>query len=445
MRIIKFQAENIKKLRAVEITPGSHLVEITGPNGEGKSSVLDAIYYAIRGQGVIPSKVVREGEEKAFVKLDLGDDKVELIVTRKFSPDGKTTLLVEAPSGARFPSPQSVLDTLVGALSFDPLEFIRLKSHEQFGKLQELTKVQVQVKGELLWLAQVDDRIGEKAANRRDVNRQVKQLEARVAGLQASLPSELPAEPISIDILSERLDAVGQANTALEKRKAALKNEKAAIDHQFENAKKFRSNADEQRMMADRALKAAEEFDRRADEIESQAISQSEALDVSVEQEQPQDTVAIRAAIRQAEETNKLFERAQQRQALQAELATEQAKATALTAEIERLEALKREAIEKAPMPVENLSLGENQVLYRGLPLENASSAEQLRVSVALAMAVNPKLRVLRVKDGSLLDETSLATLASLCEASDYQLWLERVEQTDSRSTIVMEDGTVKK
>src|SRR6266852_4238630 len=84
MKIVKFSAENIKKLKAVEITPDGTLVEITGPNGSGKSSVLDAIFYALGGASDVPSHVIRQGENRATVTLDLGT----LVVTRHFTEGG---------------------------------------------------------------------------------------------------------------------------------------------------------------------------------------------------------------------------------------------------------------------------------------------------------------------------------------------------------------------
>ncbi len=73
MKVISFQAENIKKLVAVEIKPEGNLVEITGKNGQGKTSILDAIWWALDGNKVIQSKPVREGSEAGFIRLDLGD------------------------------------------------------------------------------------------------------------------------------------------------------------------------------------------------------------------------------------------------------------------------------------------------------------------------------------------------------------------------------------
>lgn len=73
MRIIKLTAENVKRLKVVDITPKGDVVEITGPNESGKTSVLDSIWWAIAGERVIQSEPIRQGEEEARIRLDLGD------------------------------------------------------------------------------------------------------------------------------------------------------------------------------------------------------------------------------------------------------------------------------------------------------------------------------------------------------------------------------------
>ena len=59
-----------------------------------------------------------------------------------------------------------------------------------------------------------------------------------------------------------------------------------------------------------------------------------------------------------------------------------------------------------------------------------------------MAMAANPELRVLRIKDGSLLDDKNMALLASMAEADDYQIWIE-VASSTSKVGVVMVDGSV--
>jgi recombinational DNA repair ATPase RecF len=70
MKIIQLHAENFKRLGIVEITPEGNVVTIGGNNGEGKSSVLDAIFVALKGRAVAPPKPIRKGEEKCTIRLD---------------------------------------------------------------------------------------------------------------------------------------------------------------------------------------------------------------------------------------------------------------------------------------------------------------------------------------------------------------------------------------
>lgn len=93
-------------------------------------------------------------------------------------------------------------------------------------------------------------------------------------------------------------------------------------------------------------------------------------------------------------------------------------------------------------MPVPGLSLAEGRVLLNGVPFDQSSSAEQIRTSVAIAMAANPKLRIIRIKDGSLLDEDGLRLIAEQAKENDYQVWIERVDSS-GKIGIVMEDGSV--
>ncbi len=80
--------------------------------------------------------------------------------------------------------------------------------------------------------------------------------------------------------------------------------------------------------------------------------------------------------------------------------------------------------------------------MLNGVPLTQASDAEQLRASLAIAMALNPKLRVIRVRDGSLLDSNAMKIIAEMAETKDFQVWIERVDDS-GKVGFVLEDGHV--
>ncbi|MEK5071688.1 AAA family ATPase [Sporosarcina sp. FSL K6-1508] len=141
MKIIKLVAENVKGLKAVEIVPNGTLQVISGKNGQGKSSVLDSIWLALGGadatKGSNTTRAIRDGEESAFVTLDLGD----IIATRKWTSNDKSTLKVESKDGTVFSSPQSMMNNLVGKLSFDPLSFSNLDNKKQLEILLDMVKL----------------------------------------------------------------------------------------------------------------------------------------------------------------------------------------------------------------------------------------------------------------------------------------------------------------
>ena len=91
---------------------------------------------------------------------------------------------------------------------------------------------------------------------------------------------------------------------------------------------------------------------------------------------------------------------------------------------------------------MDGLGFDEDGVTYQGVPFSQASAAEQIRVSLAMAMALNPKLRVIRILDGSLLDADNLALIAEMATVSDYQVWIERVGDGDGIG-VVIDDGAV--
>src|SRR3546814_3882853 len=94
-------------------------------------------------------------------------------------------------------------------------------------------------------------------------------------------------------------------------------------------------------------------------------------------------------------------------------------------------------------MPVSGLGFGDGFITLNGLPFDQASTAEQIGASVGMGMAANPRLRVIMIREGSLLDDDSMKIVADLAEKHDYQVWLESV-QSDRPGAVIIEDGMVK-
>ena len=398
MKIVKLTAENYKRLKAVEISPDGTSVVIAGRNAQGKSSVLDAIWAALAGGAGAKetSRPIRDGETKASVVLDLGD----LIVTRRWTGSG-TTLEVAAQDGARYPSPQTILDGLIGRLSFDPLAFAEQDAKHQLQMLLDVVELPFDP-------AELDARRRGVFEKRTDVNREVKRLEAQLSSLPPSL-SEVPEEEVSAFAIAEELRQAEETNRQRDDQVAAL--------HSIEN-----------RIYEVKAQLA---------ELEAQ-----QAAAIAKDIPDPVDVETLRAKLATVDATNAAVRVEQERKKLAIELEIQQKLSARGTKELAAIDQEKADAIAAAKMPLEGLSFDEDGVLYQGVPFSQASSAERLRVGIAMAMALNPKIRVIRITDGSLLDSENLALIEEMAGEHDFQIWIERVDESGSIG-ITIEDGQV--
>lgn len=425
MKIVRLTAENVKKLRAVEITPSGEIVTISGKNGAGKTSVLDSIWWALAGTKNIQGQPIRKGETKARIKLDLG----ELVVERKFTAAG-STLSVDSADGARFSSPQKMLDALLGELSFDPLAFARMDPRKQFDELRRVSKLEVDI-DHLDALNKADyDR-------RTEINRDARAKRAQAEGI--SVPPDSGAEPEDEAALVDSLQKAGETNS-----NAELDRERRAASAR--TVERNRASATDARERAATLRKQADQLDADAVALEQQADGIERGLAKAPALAELIDVGAIRRKIDEARATNASIARrkesASRKQALLEEAKSLERQAADITFRMEAREKTKSDAIKAAAMPVPGVGFGDGIVTYNGIPFDQASSAEQLRVSMSIAMAANPKLRVIRITDGSLLDEDSLAAIGQMAKADDFQVWIERVDAS-GKLGIVIDDGAV--
>lgn len=393
-KIIRLESTNYKRLKAVEIAPdpSGNLVIVAGKNGQGKTSILDSITAALGGVNAKTTpKPIRDGEERAEIVLETE----ELIVTRKFTASG-STLTVKSQDGAVYPKGQAKLDELLGKLSLDPLAFTQLSDKDQLKTLLELvdlpfdpTKLEAERKG-------IFD-------ERAEVGRQGKAIG------DVTVDKSLPVDETSVSELLGKYRSAQQVNAQLD----------AALD-EMEEASVRVNELEAQLVLAKvRATAAAEALKASPDRVELDSI-----------QAQIDGAETTNAAIRANNEARNKANR-------QSEL---RAGYKELTEKIEALDKRKAEGLAAATFPIDGLGFDDSGVTYQGVPFKQASGAEQLRVSLSMAIALHPKLRVIRIADGSLLDSDNLALVEAVARENDFQVWIEMVGDGDGRG-IVIEDG----
>ncbi|WP_440102457.1 AAA family ATPase [Glutamicibacter mishrai] len=408
MKVISLTTTNYKRAKHVEIKPDpdGNLVIVAGKNGQGKSSVLDSIAAALGGaNSKTTPKPIRDGEDRAEIVLETE----ELTVTRVFTPSG-SRLTLTSKDGAKYPKAQAKLDELVGNLSMDPLAFTLLDDKKQLAQLLDL--VDLPFDPELL-----EEERKAVFDERTTVNRRVKEFESALAQF-GELPEGVPANEVSVSELLGEYHKVQELS----------KNQEDARDD-LQGAKDYLGQIEQQiaKLQRDR------EVTMRDIASAEEAIANFPKLP---------DLTEIQSQIDGAENTNRLVRKAKERGALSFQHEAAKGQANALTAKLDQIAKTKADGLASAQFPVDGLGFTEDGVTYQGVPFKQASSAEQIRVSMAMAIALNPKLKVIRIQDGSLLDSDSLALIEDTAQEHGYQIWLEVVgDDIEDAYTII--DGEV--
>lgn len=421
MKVLSLEADNFKRIRAVAITPIGSIVEVTGDNGEGKSSTLDAIWAALGGKDACPDKpihsgaedAIRAGEAKSEVRLVLGEgDEPKFKVTRRFKlREGvsyTTDLIVENAEGARFGKPQDILNALLGDFCFD-LGFMNLKDDEQVKALRKFVP-----EVDFAALEGLNKRDFEE---RTDVNRRVRDLEGQLAAM-----------PVIAGDLPEQVDL-------------------AALEADLANASSHNSEVERRRGARQAANSRLDQIKVELARLHAEQTELEQRLQDAGPLPPPIDVVAIQTKLAAGREAQAVLGKVTARKELEARLLAAKESAVLLTGAIDKRKEQATKAVAKAKMPVEGLGFAQGDdekpyVTLNGEPLAQAAQAEKIRVSVAIAAAMNPKLRVVRIADGSLLDKKSWAALTSYAEANDLQVWIETIS-AHGKAAVLIEDGAV--
>ena len=467
LRILRFEAEHIKKIQVVAITPSGHVFEVSGKNGAGKTSILDSIWWALAGTRTHQSDPIQHGHDKGRIKLDLGAITVEREFKRLKAAPGKqderitTRLVVKTIEGLIMQSPQNILDQLLGSLSFDPLAFARKSAAEQYQALQQACGVDLQ---------SIDQQNAADYLARTIANRTAK--EKRAALGQISVPTEIPER---VDVAALVAERQRRERLNSDRGEAAAKRE--SLERQIGEVARDQSHIREAAGRAEKSLKefaaaqaaalgrleadqavASKNFaaDQAAESLArvtelgelSELVTESRAILEALPElpaqevfsdldEQIEQAAAVNAAAYEAQYQSDDAKR------LEREASDAEDESRKLTESMDARKLAAAQAVEKAALPIPGLSLDNGQVSLDGVPFGQSSDADQLRASCAIAMRDNAKLRVLRVRDGSLLDDDSMQILADMATAADFQIWVERVIPS-GQDGVAIEDGRVK-
>lgn len=412
-RLVELRAKNFCMLKAVMIRPsGAAVVRIAGRNEQGKSSALNAVAYALGDKRLTPREPLRRGQREGEVCVDFQGMKITRRFWLKEDDELGSSLTVEFADGRRPAKPQSVLDALRGSpIADDPLEFSRLKPREQYDLLKSLVP---------------DFDFEANAGKRRDffaertaIGREYER--AKGAAESIAVPPDARTEMVDVTALAADLRAVSDHNSTVLARKARREEAQQALDRLYDEI--------------DLAKAKLATMEKEATAL-ADKLANAEALP------DLQDASEIEAKISNAEAINAGARKLHERTTKERERDTLSARYDDLTKAIESLDSDKAAAIAAVKLPVDGLSLGDGEILLDGLPFDQASTARKIRTATALLMALKPDLRVLLIREGSLLDEDARAALEADAAANDFVVLMEVVGD-GGPDGITIEDGEV--
>jgi len=448
VRILQFNGSNFMKLRpfALEFDDQDNLVVIGGDNAQGKTAMLMLIQAIFGGADELPDEPIRDGCEKAYGEAVLSNGiTVKRVITRK-----GTRLIVTDESGEPVTSPQAAMNKLLGALAFDPLAFANSKPAEQRETLKRLVGLD---------FTDIDADRSKLFNLRHDVKKQRDQLVAQTGALHADVPdTEINvAEAVSemqkiAEAKAARATASSEATTAQNNVTVAqndLTATEGACALDLEAAEQVVKQAELAVEKAKADLKACVDTNARVVaerkhliNVATQGAQQAaEALEAMPEPDESR-VAELQALVETSAETNAKVRENKANAERQQQAKDLAGKIRDIENKMDSIDEDKAAQLRNADFPVEGLAFDAEGVTYNGLPFSQASTAEQLRVSVAMAIALNPTLRVLLIKDGSLLDDKSMKTVAEMARDAGMQVFMERVGQGDE-VRIIIDDGRV--
>lgn len=387
--------ENVKRVKAVSLTPSpAGLTVIGGKNGAGKTTVLDAIVWALGGEKYRPSEAQRDGSmTPPHIRITLSNG---LVVERK----GKNSALtVTDPSGKK--AGQQLLNEFISQLALDLPRFLQANAKEKADTLLQILGIGPQLRA-------LDDEIA-RIYNQRTTVGQIRDQKAAHA---AELPeyADAPGEEISVSELSHQLTE-------------ALKNNASNI-------------AWREKLVAD--MKKADELQKELTELMA-SIEQTQArVDAAVDI----DVTAIQDDIERAEEINAKVRANLTKEHAQADADAEAERYKALTQAIEQKRSDRMKLLEGADLPLPGLTVEDGELKYNGHSWDCMSGSEQLRVATAIVRRLNPACGFVLLDKLEQMDEETLIGFGSWLEDEGLQAIATRVS-TGAECTIILSEGVI--
>lgn len=409
IKIIELEAENVKRIKAVQILPAVNgLTIIGGDNNQGKTSVLDALAWALGGDRYRPDAAQRDGANTPpMLHVNLSNG---LVVERK----GKNgSLTVTDPTGHK--GGQQLLSEFVEQLAIDLPRFLSASDTDKANTLLKIIGV-----GDKLAL--LDHEI-KTLYDRRTAIGQIAEQKRHYTDEMQSYP-DAPDEPVSASALIQQQQDILARNGENQRMRARAAELQAQMEHWNE----------EVRNLTQKLAEANAHFQAAAADW-STAQKSAELL-------QDESTAELEQSLRDIEEMNRRVRANQDKDRAADEAEQLQAQYDALSGQITDKRAERTALLDGANLPLPGLSVDDGVLTYNGKRWGDMSGSEQLRVATAIVRRLNPECGFVLLDKLEQMDLRTLTEFGAWLETEGLQAIATRVS-TGSECQIIIEDGRV--
>ena len=415
--ITALEAENVKRIKAVALTPApTGLTLVGGNNNQGKTSVLDALAWALGGEKFRPNAAQRDGAvAPAHLRVTLSNG---VVVERK----GKnSSLTVTDPTGRR--SGQQLLNAFVEPLALDLPRFMEASDKEKADILLRIIGI-----GNELHLRDMEIK---SIYDKRTFTGQLAQQKKHFADELISYP-DAPEQPLSAsDLIRRQQDILarnGENQRLRQQAQELARQEQQCLD----DLKRTRERIAE-------LEKLREELDTKHTKL----FNQRKNAEKTVDQLQDESTAELEASIQSIEETNRKVRANLEKARAEDEAAKYASDYDKLTDAIEQKRKERLALLNGADLPLPELSVEDGALTYKGKRWRDMSGSDQLRVAAAIVRRLNPDCGFVLLDKLEQMDMTTLEEFGRWLEAEGLQAIATRVS-TGSECQIIIEDGMVK-
>lgn len=407
-RILSMQITNARTIEVLDVTPREDVVIVEGTNGQGKTTVLQMIEMAVKSD--TDDGIIREGEETATGIINLGEYTLRRVIKKGKTP---TIEVRKTSDGKRAEvSASEFIADITGRqkkrpIALDIAGIVGMASQERLAVMLDIAGI------DPAKIAELDAQYKTQFDSRRDEKKELTRLEANMNTLAVhAKPVDAPASTAD---LAKRRDELVKIRALPEKLFEETERTQQGIEYWDAAVAECERKLEE----AKAKLKEAEEKHR--DTLKQEAEAKIAAAAINDEYYDIDRKIMNADRDREAYNNYLAYKSAKESWAKQQSVVDKAEKALAATIKE------KKDLLDSGKYPIPNLEVREGEIYFKDKHWDQLCESEKLKVALGIAQGLDPKLRVLLVRNGNAFDDESMRKIRAWAKQADFQIWMERV------------------